>query len=344
MDIDTIQNTKKTSKTNIDIDTNSSKNFKHTAQEVLRIEADALHKLIQTIDDSYVQACELIAHTSGKTIIIGMGKSGLIGQKIAATFASTGTPSFFVHPGEASHGDIGMISKNDVVVLISFSGETEEVLSILPVLKYLGVPCIGITGNPRSSIAQHAQTHLYVDIEEEACPLGLAPTTSTTATLAIGDALAIAVHKYKGFTSKDFAFSHPAGSLGRRLLLTVESIMHTGDRIPTVKKNTTIADVLVTMTEKQLGMVVILGETNEMIGIFTDGDLRRILSDGINIHHTLITNVMQSKFTTIHKDTLAIDAFNTMQKHKINGLIVLNKEKQPIGAFNHHDLLNAGIV
>ncbi len=320
------------------------KNFKQLAQNVIKIEQQAIAELTQFIDDDFVKACELMFNCQGRVIVIGMGKSGHIGGKIAATLASTGTPSFFVHPGEASHGDLGMITLDDVVLTISNSGETGEVLAIIPVIKRLGAKLIAMTGNPDSTLAKLADTHVCVKVSQEACPLGLAPTSSTTATLVMGDALAVALLNARGFTADDFALSHPGGSLGKRLLLRLADIMHKGERLPTVATNAKIKDALVEMSLKGLGMTAIVDDNSQLMGLFTDGDLRRILDAQINIHQDSITSVMTKNPYVAQQDMLAAEALKIMEDKKINGLIIVNDNNQPIGAMNMHDLLKSGVL
>ena len=320
------------------------KNFKQLAQNVIKIEQQAIAELTQFIDDDFVKACELMFNCQGRVIVIGMGKSGHIGGKIAATLASTGTPSFFVHPGEASHGDLGMITLDDVVLTISNSGETGEVLAIIPVIKRLGAKLIAMTGNPDSTLAKLADTHVCVKVSQEACPLGLAPTSSTTATLVMGDALAVALLNARGFTADDFALSHPGGSLGKRLLLRLADIMHKGERLPTVATNAKIKDALVEMSLKGLGMTAIVDDNSQLMGLFTDGDLRRILDAQINIHQDSITSVMTKNPYVAQQDMLAAEALKIMEDKKINGLIIVNGNNQPIGAMNMHDLLKSGVL
>ncbi|WP_077284521.1 KpsF/GutQ family sugar-phosphate isomerase [Cognaticolwellia aestuarii] len=320
------------------------KNFKQLAQNVIKIEQQAIAELTQFIDDDFVKACELMFNCQGRVIVIGMGKSGHIGGKIAATLASTGTPSFFVHPGEASHGDLGMITLDDVVLTISNSGETGEVLAIIPVIKRLGAKLIAMTGNPDSTLAKLADTHVCVKVSQEACPLGLAPTSSTTATLVMGDALAVALLNARGFTADDFALSHPGGSLGKRLLLRLVDIMHKGERLPTVATNAKIKDALVEMSLKGLGMTAIVDDNSQLMGLFTDGDLRRILDAQINIHQDSITSVMTKNPYVAQQDMLAAEALKIMEDKKINGLIIVNDNNQPIGAMNMHDLLKSGVL
>jgi len=320
------------------------KNFKQLALNVINIEQQAIAELSQFIDDDFIQACELMFHCRGRVIVIGMGKSGHIGGKIAATLASTGTPSFFVHPGEASHGDLGMVTAADIVLTISNSGETGEVLAIIPVLKRIGAKIIAMTGNPDSTLAKLGDTHVCVKVSQEACPLGLAPTSSTTATLVMGDALAVALLNARGFTADDFALSHPGGSLGKRLLLRLTDIMHKDDRLPSVREEAKIKDALVEMSLKGLGMTAVVDAKNQLIGLFTDGDLRRILDAQIDIHQDCITSVMTKNPYVATQDMLAAEALKIMEDKKINGLIIVNDKHQPIGAMNMHDLLKSGVL
>ncbi len=320
------------------------KNFKTLAKQVIEIEQQAINELLQYIDDSFEKACQLMFDCKGRVIVIGMGKSGHIGGKIAATFASTGTPAFFVHPGEASHGDLGMITQDDVVLCISNSGETSEVLAIIPVIKRIGASLISMTGNQNSTLAKLADTHLCIKVSQEACPLGLAPTSSTTATLVMGDALAVALLNAKEFTADDFALSHPGGNLGKQLLLRLSDIMHQEARIPRVPDSALIKDALVEMSLKGLGMTAITNENNQLVGLFTDGDLRRILDAKVDIHQDIITTVMTKSPTTANKDMLAAQALKIMEDKKINGLIVVDDHNIPIGAMNMHDILKSGIL
>ncbi|WP_215398226.1 KpsF/GutQ family sugar-phosphate isomerase [Rheinheimera oceanensis] len=318
--------------------------FRIRAAEVIRIEAAAVEQLQQYLNADFNLACQLIFDSKGKTIVSGMGKSGHIGSKIAATLASTGTPAFFVHPGEASHGDLGMLSVDDVVIAISNSGETAEILTIIPVIKRLGIKLIAMTGNPASTLAKLADAHLCVKVEQEACPLGLAPTASTTATLAMGDALAVALLDARGFSADDFALSHPGGSLGRKLLLRLDDIMHRSDQVPVVVQTASIKDALLEISKKGLGMTAVVDEQGRMAGIFTDGDLRRILDQRYDIHTNLIAEVMTRKCITANAQMLAAEALQIMQQKKINGLIVVDEAQVPIGAMNMHDLLRAGVL
>ena len=311
---------------------------------VIQVEAQAISALAEQINDRFIAACKLLFNCTGRVVVIGMGKSGHIAGKIAATLASTGTPAFFVHPGEASHGDLGMITKQDVVLALSNSGETEEILKILPIIKRLGVPLIAMTGNQGSTLSLFATTHINVAVTQEACPLGLAPTSSTTAALVMGDALAVSLLEARGFTRDDFALSHPGGSLGRRLLLRVNDIMHLGDNIPSVPESALISHALLEMTEKKLGMTAIVNDKQEVVGIFTDGDLRRTLAKNLDLQKTRISEVMTSHCAVISEDILAAEAMQIMEQKKINGLIVINEHHQAIGALNMHDLIRAGIV
>ena len=318
--------------------------FTIRAAEVIKIEAAAVEQLKQYLDADFNLACQLIFDSTGKTIVTGMGKSGHIGSKIAATLASTGTPAFFVHPGEASHGDLGMLSAADIVIAISNSGETAEVLTIMPVIKRLGIKLIAMTGNPASTLAKLADAHLCVKVEQEACPLGLAPTASTTATLAMGDALAVALLDARGFSADDFALSHPGGSLGRKLLLRLEDIMHTGEQVPTVLYSATIKDALLEISKKGLGMTAVVDEQGKMAGVFTDGDLRRILDQRYDIDSNQIADVMTRNCITAQAQQLAAEALQIMQQKKINGLIIIDDAGKPVGAMNMHDLLRAGVL
>src|SRR5690554_4416237 len=321
-----------------------AQDFRNSALQAIRIERDAISALENRVDHHFVRACEVIMACRGRVVVTGMGKSGHIGHKIAATLASTGTPSFFVHPGEASHGDLGMITSQDVVLAISNSGNTGEVLTILPLIKRMGAPLISMTGNPGSTLAREAVANLDVGVELEACPLGLAPTSSTTATLVIGDALAVALLEARGFSAEDFAFSHPGGSLGRRLLLRVADIMHSGDAIPAVTENVSLSAALLEMTRKGLGMTTVVNEQGQLTGIFTDGDLRRTLDKSANIHTTTIQDVMTRNGKTIKAEQLAAEALNMMEELKINGLPVTDDSGRLVGAINMHDLLRAGVI
>ncbi len=311
---------------------------------VIREEGTAIDALLERIDDNFAHACVTILACRGRVVVIGMGKSGHIGNKIAATLASTGTPAFFVHPGEASHGDLGMVTESDVVITLSNSGETSEVLMILPVIKRLGVPMIAMTGNPDSTLAQGATIHLDVGVEREACPLGLAPTSSTTAALVMGDALAVALLESRGFTAEDFARSHPAGALGRRLLLRIGDIMHREARIPSVRSGVMIREALLEMTSKGLGMTAIVDDGGVLVGIYTDGDLRRTMDQKLDIQTTPIDAVMTRHCTTIHAELLVEEALQIMDQRNINGLFVVDQHNQLVGALNMLDLLHAKAV
>ncbi|MBR9866244.1 MAG: KpsF/GutQ family sugar-phosphate isomerase [Oceanospirillales bacterium] len=323
---------------------NNELDFLASARRTIEMERDAVNDLLTYLDADFEKACKLALECKGRVIVTGMGKSGHIGNKIAATLASTGTPSFFVHPGEASHGDLGMITRSDVVIALSNSGETNEVLAILPLIKRMKAPLISITGNPQSTLSRSADANLNVTISQEACPLGLAPTSSTTATLVIGDALAIALLEARGFSAEDFAFSHPGGSLGRRLLLKVSDIMHSGDDVPKVSDSTMLYEALMEVTRKRLGMTTVINPDGILQGIFTDGDLRRTLDHDVDMKNTPITEVMTTRCTTVTSDILAAEALQIMQDKQINALIVLDAENHPVGALNMHDMLKAGVI
>jgi arabinose-5-phosphate isomerase len=314
------------------------------ARDVLAIESRAVAALCDRLDDNFVAACELCLATPGRIVVSGMGKSGHVSNKIAATLASTGTPAFFMHPAEASHGDLGMITSQDLLLAVSYSGETAEVVTILPVVKRMGAKLLSMTGNPKSTMAQAADVHLDISVAEEACPLNLAPTASTTATLAMGDALAVALLKSRGFTAEDFARSHPSGSLGKRLLLRVSDVMRSGDRIPAVAADVSLRDGLMEMTEKGLGMTAIVGENGVLEGIFTDGDLRRTLDDGADIHKTKIRDVMHSNCTVTSADVLAAEALHLLEENKITSLLVTDDDNHLVGALNIHDLFREGLM
>lgn len=322
----------------------NEQNLKALGVAVIRTEAQAVADLEQKIDDHFVKACSLMLNCKGRVVVTGMGKSGHIAGKIAATLASTGTPAFFVHPGEASHGDLGMITQQDVVLALSSSGETGEVLTILPIIKRLDVPFIAMTGNASSSMAKFSTVHLNVAVEQEACPLGLAPTSSSTAALVMGDALAVSLLETKGFTRDDFALSHPGGSLGKRLLLMVSDIMHSETEVPAVLESAKVEDVLLEMTAKKLGMTAVVDRDNQVAGVFTDGDLRRMLEKNLDIHSTIVAEVMTSPCAMIKSDILAAEAMKVMQEKKINGLLIIDQHNQLAGALNMHDLVRAGIV
>jgi arabinose-5-phosphate isomerase len=326
------------------MNSDTKQTFRESALKAIEIERDAINALLERIDDSFVKACEVMMACKGRVVVTGMGKSGHIGNKIAATLASTGTPSFFVHPGEASHGDLGMITGQDVVLAISNSGNTSEVLTILPLFKRMGAPLISMTGNANSTLAREAVANLDISVDVEACPLGLAPTSSTTATLVMGDALAVALLEARGFSAEDFAMSHPGGSLGRRLLLRVTDIMHTGDQIPRVQEDTPLSGALLEISRKGLGMTTVVNAAGELCGVFTDGDLRRTLDRSVDIHSTSICDVMTRNGRTIHDDQLAAEALNMMEELKINALPVINRDGLLTGAINMHDLLRAGVI
>lgn len=314
-------------------------------QAVLETEAEAVTALAARVDAEFAHACRLMLACEGRVVVTGMGKSGHVGAKMAATLASTGTPAFFVHPGEACHGDLGMITRKDVVLALSNSGETDELLMILPLIKRLGVPMVALTGNPGSRLAEAATVHIDVSVEKEACPLGLAPTASTTATLAMGDALAVALLEVRGFTAEDFARSHPAGALGRRLLLRIDDLMHTGERIPSVRETARLSEALVEMTRKGLGLTTVVNEDGELVGVFTDGDLRRLLDHGeIHFANLPITEVMHSQCITVQPGMLAAEALRIMEQAKVNALPVVAAGGELVGALNMHDMLRAGVV
>jgi arabinose-5-phosphate isomerase len=318
--------------------------FCKAGKNVLQIEIDALTQLNNYINDDFTKACQLMLKCKGKVIVMGMGKSGHIGNKIAATLASTGTPSFFVHPGEASHGDLGMIEKGDVIIAISNSGEAGEILALLPVIKRLSITLITMTGKPESSMAKVADVNLKITVPQEACPLGLAPTSSTTATLAMGDAFAVALLQAKGFTADDFALSHPGGALGRKLLLLLSDIMHKGDELPMVTADALIKTALLEVSEKGLGMTAIIDNEQKVIGIFTDGDLRRLLDNRVDIHTQTIGEVMTPSPAVANPNLLAVEGLNLMQDKKINGLLLCDENNRLVGALNMHDLLKAGVM
>lgn len=310
---------------------------------MIDIEARTLAGLVACIDDDFVAAARHMLACRGRIVVLGMGKSGHIGSKFAATLASTGTPAFFVHPGEASHGDMGMITAEDVVVALSNSGETDELRVLIPLIKRLGVPLIAMTGNPRSTLAEAATVHLHVRVAQEACPLGLAPTSSTTAALAMGDALAVALLEARGFTQEDFARSHPGGALGRRLLLKIRDLMHQGQQMPVVGPDTLVVDALLEMTRKGLGLTAVVGPDGHLQGVFTDGDLRRALDRGPEVLNAAVAGVMTRQCKTVPPDLLAAEALRIMQDSKINALLVV--EDQALrGVLNMHDLLKAKVL
>lgn len=314
------------------------------AQRVLDIESRAVLHVKSRLDQSFAAACQLCLDTTGRVVVTGMGKSGHIGGKLAATLASTGTPAFFVHPAEASHGDLGMITPNDLLLAVSYSGETQEVVTILPLVKRMGARLLSMTGKPGSTLARAADAHLDVSIVEEACPLNLAPTASTTATLAMGDALAVALLECRGFTAEDFALSHPSGSLGKRLLLRVSDLMHTGSEVPRVRVTASLSEGLMEMTRKGLGMTAVTDDDGRLKGIFTDGDLRRALDAGIDVHETEMRAVMHPDCKVALPDTMAAEAVHAMEENKITGLLVVDQERNLVGALNIHDLFRAGVM
>lgn len=322
----------------------TKRSFIETAQRTIALEQDAVAALKNRIDDNFTKACSLMLDCSGRVIVMGMGKSGHIANKIAATLASTGTPAHFVHPAEASHGDIGMITEQDVVLALSNSGTTEELLSILPVLKRKGVALIAMTGDVKSILARSANVNLDASVETEACPLGLAPTTSTTASLVLGDALAMALLEARGFTAEDFAFSHPGGNLGRRLLLKVENVMHAGKDIPVVSADTPVSQSLLEISAKKLGMTTIKNAAGELVGVFTDGDLRRLLDQNKDLQMTQIGEVMTSSFRSINANALASEAAKLMQDNEIYSLVVLDEKQSLEGIVTMHDLMKANVV
>jgi arabinose-5-phosphate isomerase len=323
----------------------NDRKLQELALAVIHTEAAAINGLSKEImQPSFIEACRLMLACRGRVVVTGMGKSGHIAGKIAATLASTGTPAFFVHPGEASHGDLGMITATDVVLALSNSGETGELVTILPIIKRLDVPLIAMTGNPQSTLSLAATANINVCVEKEACPLGLAPTASTTAALAMGDALAVALLESRGFTEEDFARSHPGGALGRRLLLLIDDLMHTGDAIPRVGMDTPLTEALMEMSRKGLGMTAIVDAQGKLAGVFTDGDLRRTIDHKVDLHDAVVRDVMTAGCKTVHPGMLAAEALQIMDSTKINALPVVNDGNELVGALNMHDLLRAGVV
>ncbi|MGD9889343.1 MAG: KpsF/GutQ family sugar-phosphate isomerase [Halothiobacillaceae bacterium] len=315
------------------------------AQAVLAIESKAIQSLIERLDESFERACEHILACNGRVIVCGMGKSGHIGGKIAATLASTGTPAFFLHPGEASHGDLGMVTRQDVLLMLSNSGETPELLAILPPIKRMGIPLIAMTGRANSTLAREATVHLDASVEQEACPLGLAPTASTTAALALGDALALTLLEARGFTAEDFALSHPGGALGRRLLVLVRDIMHQGTALPVVKLGAPLRDALLEITHKGLGITAVVDAQGKLAGVFTDGDLRRALDhETLDLRTALVDDVYTQGGKTCPPNILAAEALGLMERKAVNALVVVDEHQRPLGAFNTHDLLRAGVI
>lgn len=314
------------------------------AQQVFKTESQALLHVSNKVDDQFVKAVDMLLACKGRVVVVGMGKSGHIANKIAATLASTGTPAFFVHPGEAVHGDLGMITRDDIVITISNSGETQEILAILPLLKRFDIPFIAMTGKPGSTLAKMASIHLNIGVEQEACPLGLAPTSSTTATLAMGDALAVAALQYRGFTAEDFAMSHPGGALGKRLLIQVSDLMHTGDTLPQVTIDTLLPDAIKVMTSKTFGITAVVDKMGRLQGIFSDGDIRRAIGTLTHPNEAKMVDIMSRGGKTIRPDQLAAEALELMEKHKITSLFIVDSEHKPTGIIHLHDLLRAGIT
>lgn len=318
-------------------------NFCTLGLAVIETEAQAVFELTQRIDARFDKACELLLACKGRIVVTGMGKSGHIANKIAATFSSTGSPAFFMHPGEASHGDLGMITPIDTVVAISHSGNTHELLTLLPLLKRLQVPLIALTGNEQSVLAKTADVHLDVSIKQEACPLGLAPTTSTTVSLVMGDALAIALLQARGFSAEDFALSHPGGTLGKKLLLRIDDLCHSGDELPITNQNATVSEALIEVTDKKLGMTCVVDNFGTLVGVYTDGDVRRTLNRQLDINTTQIKEVMSHNAKTIQKGLLAAEALSIMQQYTITSLIVIDEANKPQSVIHLHDLLRAGV-
>ncbi|ACJ18576.1 KpsF/GutQ family sugar-phosphate isomerase [Coxiella burnetii] len=322
----------------------NNENFYTLGKAVIATELRAIQSLHARIDEKFVTACNTLFNCKGRVVVLGVGKSGHIAKKIAATLASTGTPSFYVHPSEASHGDMGMVTPQDVALAISYSGETPEIINLLPTLKRLGVALIALTGKMQSTLARIADTVIDVSVEQEACPLGLAPTSSTTATLVMGDALAIALLEARGFTADDFARIHPGGSLGRRLLLHIADLMHPKDKMPIVKPDCLLDEALVEITKKSLGMTTVVSDSGQLLGVFTDGDLRRTLDKGYDIHRTPIEKVMTKNSITVPPKLLAAEALKMMQQNKITSLVVVDTDASPVGVIHMHDLLRAGVI
>lgn len=318
--------------------------FNTSALRTIALETEAVAAMAGRIDDEFTQACQLIMQCKGRIIVTGMGKSGHIGNKIAATLASTGSPAFFVHPGEASHGDLGMITRDDIVIAISNSGNTAEIVTLLPLIKRLDIPMISMTGDRQSLLAEAANINLDVSVDAEACPLNLAPTTSTTVTLVMGDALAIALLEARGFTAEDFAFSHPGGALGRKLLLRVCDIMHSGEEVPRVQESTLLKDALLEMTAKGFGLTTVVDAQNTLIGVFTDGDLRRVVDNQVDINSATVGQVMTRGGNAIDANILAAQALNIMENKKITALVVEDEAHHPLGVLHMHDILRAGVI
>jgi arabinose-5-phosphate isomerase len=317
--------------------------FIESAKRTIQLEAEAIAQLVGQLSVDFNKACELCLYCEGRIVVTGMGKSGHIGNKIAATLASTGTPAFFMHPAEASHGDLGMLTSKDVVLALSNSGASAEIVLLLPLIQRLGTPLISMTGDGNSTLARASDAHLLVSVTEEACPLNLAPTSSTTAALVMGDALAIALLEAKGFSHEDFAFSHPSGALGRKLLLKVDDIMHTGDALPSVSEGATLSEALLEMTAKRLGFTTVLDKDGRLIGVFSDGDLRRTIEAGHDLRDRQIRDLMTQGGTTIKQGALAAMAVRVMQEKRINAVVVVYDD-MPVGVLNMHDLLQAGVV
>ncbi|AMP90452.1 KpsF/GutQ family sugar-phosphate isomerase [Legionella pneumophila] len=318
-------------------------NFCTLGLAVIETEAQAVFELTQRIDERFEKACELLLSCKGRIVVTGMGKSGHIANKLASTFSSTGSPAFFMHPGEASHGDLGMITRQDIVVAISNSGNTHEIVTLLPLLKRLEVPLIALTGNKQSTLAKSADINIDVSIKQEACPLGLAPTTSTTVSLVMGDALAISLLQARGFSAEDFALSHPGGTLGKKLLLRIDDLCHTGEQLPLANENATVSDALIEVTNKKLGMTCVVDKHGYLVGVYTDGDIRRTLTRQFNINTTLIKDVMTKNCRTIPKGMLAAEALAIMQKYSITSLVVVENDNRPYAVLHLHDLLKAGV-
>jgi arabinose-5-phosphate isomerase len=327
------------------LDNTAALTIKKNALQVIKDEISALEALFDRIDDSFYEACNTILNCKGKVIILGMGKSGHVGNKIAATFASTGTPAVFIHPAEACHGDIGIVTKQDVILAISYSGNANEIMQLIPFITRMGAPLIVMTGNKHAALAKHAHTVLDIAVAHEACPLGLAPTSSTTVTMVLGDALALSILTQRGFSKNDFAMTHPCGQLGRRLILKNKDIMRIAATIPLVNETATLKEALLEMTNKKLGVTGIIdAKTKELVGIFTDGDLRRSLEEGININTTIIADIMTKNCRTTTLETATFETFTILEQHKITSLFVVNELSQPIGIIHMHDLISAGIA
>lgn len=319
-------------------------NFCKLGLAVIETEAQAIFELTQRIDQRFNDACEILLACTGRIIVTGMGKSGHIGKKIAATLSSTGSPAFFMHPSEALHGDLGMLTPADTILALSSSGNSAEILALLPQIKRLALPLITLTGNPRSPLAEHATLNLDLSIKQEACPLGLAPTTSTTVALVMGDALAIALLQARGFTAQDFAYSHPAGTLGKKLLLKVDDLYHAGSALPVVHEDVSIREALIEVSLKKLGMTCVINDEGLLSGIFTDGDIRRSLTQSFDINKTPLKDVMTHDPQCIKKGTLAVDALTDMQNKSITALVIVDEHKQPFAVLKIHDLLRAGVI